>query len=461
MATIPEIAGAIRTVLTTVADAAARPTGFVKQVSKLTGPLFAQTGVFGWLKNPDASLDELCQVAAALGVEVTPQGPDQRFSPEAVDFMAQVLNGAVGQVLAAASPAAIPLLHRFMAVLLQDSSIIKLPEALAGVWRGCGDSVGRHQAGLKIEVRLDVLNGTLSGPLLEGARTQDKGSAIDTLPMAPGALRIADLGYFSLDTMRQTDAAGAFFLSRLQVQTGLFDDSLGRLDLLRLLRGSGRDQLEMVVRMGCTHRLPVRLLAVRVPQEVADQRRRRMKDEARRRGQPVTKERLALADWTILVTNVPQEILSLEEALVLARVRWQIELLFKLWKSHGKVDEWRSENPWRILCEVYAKLTAMIVQHWLLLTNPWAYPTRSMVKAARTVRDHALVLVFAMTRLADLELAIRQVGHCLATGCRMNPRRKAPNTYQLLLQVAPDRCHLLSISVPGHCHQLTNIREAA
>ncbi len=461
MATIPKIAEAIRTVLTTVAESVARPTGFVKRASKLTGPLFAQTGVFGWLKNPEASLDELCQVAAALGVEITPQGLDQRFSPEAVAFMAEVLNSAVGQVLTASSPAAIPLLNRFTAVLLQDSSIIKLPDALAEVWRGCGDSVGHHQAGLKIEARLDVLNGTLSGPLLQEARTQDKGSAIQSLPVPRGALRIADLGFFSLDTMKETDAAGAFFLSRLQVQTALFDDSSQRLNLLQLLEESGEDQVEMAVRMGCTHRLPVRLLAVRVPQEVADQRRRRMKDEARRRQQPVTKERLALANWTILVTNVPQDMLSVKEALVLARVRWQIELLFKLWKQHGKIDEWRTENPWRILCEVYAKLTAMIVQHWLLLTNSWAYPTRSMVKAARTVRDHALVLVFAMIQRTELALVIQQIGRCLAAGCRMNPRRKAPNCYQLLLGAAPQPYKSLSTSAPNRLHQLANLKEVA
>ena len=54
----------------------------------------------------------------------------------------------------------------------------------------------------------------------------------------------------------------------------------------------------------------------------------------------------ATATWTIVVTNVPRELLNVEEAMLLARLRWQIELLFKLWKSHGGIDEWsRQVDP--------------------------------------------------------------------------------------------------------------------
>src|SRR5947207_13126423 len=96
----------------------------------------------------------------------------------------------------------------------------------------------------------------------------------------------------------------------------------------------------------------VRLLAVRVPESVAATRRSKMQQEAKDRGKTISETRLALAGWTILVTNVPAALLSLEEALVLARARWQIELLFKLWKQDGCVDDWRGKKPWPILCEV-------------------------------------------------------------------------------------------------------------
>jgi hypothetical protein len=114
---------------------------------------------------------------------------------------------------------------------------------------------------------------------------------------------------------------GGYFLARLEAATVVFDSEQQRLDLLTFLQA--RDpQVEEPVELGVHHHLPVRLLAICVPEEVANERRRKLRVEAKRRGQTVSKVRLALADWTIYVTNVPVDLLSLEEALVLARVRW-------------------------------------------------------------------------------------------------------------------------------------------
>lgn len=59
------------------------------------------------------------------------------------------------------------------------------------------------------------------------------------------------------------------------------------------------------------------------------------------------------------------EALCLELVLVLLRERWQMELLYKLWKQHAQVDEWHTRDHWRKVCELYAKLLAVTLQHWL------------------------------------------------------------------------------------------------
>jgi len=127
----------MQTVLTVEADAAGRQVGFIQRQVKLTGGTFAHTLVFGWLSNPEATLEELTQTAAALGVEITPPGLDERFTPEAAQCLQQVL-GAGLQQLVAAEPVAIPLLQRFNGVYVRDSSTLTLPDELARIWPGCG-----------------------------------------------------------------------------------------------------------------------------------------------------------------------------------------------------------------------------------------------------------------------------------------------------------------------------------
>lgn len=432
MTTIPQVARAMRDILTTTAAEAGRATRFVQRTSPLSGATFSQTLVFGLLGNPQATLEELAQTAATLGVEISPQALDQRFTASAAACLYHVLLTAIAQVITT-EPVAIPLLQRFPAVYVQDSSTIILPEIFAAQWPGCGGSTSAStSAALKLQARLEMCTGRLDVQLQEG-RASDRAARLPG-PLPAGALRLADLGYWSLEAFAALEQQQVFWLSRLQMQTAVYDATGDRRALLTLLETQATETVELAVTLGERPRLAARLLAVRVPQDVADARRRRLRKAARDKGRQVSATRLALAAWTLLVTNVPPERLTLREALVLGRMRWQIELLFKLWKSQGRVDESRSTKPWRILCEVYAKLLAMLVQHWLFLVRFWAYPDCSITKAAQTLQKHALHLASAFTSAQRLGQALLTVKRCLAAGCRMNRRKKHPNTYQLLLQ---------------------------
>ncbi|MFQ6043895.1 MAG: IS4/IS5 family transposase, partial [Candidatus Poribacteria bacterium] len=87
-------------------------TGFVKRRRKLIGSKFVQTLVFGWLANPQSTLNELSQTAATVGVDITPQALEQRFTPEASETLKQVLDASIQEVISS-NPQAIPLLQRF------------------------------------------------------------------------------------------------------------------------------------------------------------------------------------------------------------------------------------------------------------------------------------------------------------------------------------------------------------
>jgi hypothetical protein len=387
--------------------------------------------VFGFLGNPEAAREARSQTAAALGVAITPPALAQRVPEAAAACLKQVRHAALARVVVA-DPIAIPLLARLTAVALQDSSTIVLPEALASVWQGGGGSPSeRTKAALTLPGRLERRTGRLDVPRQEG-RASDRAAALPGR-LAGGTLRLADLGSWSLDAFRALTPQGGFWLSRLQVQPAMYDATGQRQALLALLTAPPAATLDVAVTLGEAQRLPARRRAGRVPQEVAATRRQRLREAARKQGRQVRARRLALAAWPLLVTTGPCDRLTLREALVLARVRGQIARLFTLWQSHGRVDESRSTQPWRLVCEVSAQLLALLVQHWGFLVSGWASPNRRLVQAAQTVQKHALHLASACGSLRRLRTALRTVQCGGAAGCRMHRRKQHPNTYQLLL----------------------------
>ena len=136
----------------------------------------------------------------------------------------------------------------------------------------------------------------------------------------------------------------------------------------------------MPVKLGVAEQLPVRRLLWRLPEEAAARRRAKLRENARKKSRQPSAEALALCDWNLPVANAGPERLGLDEAAALYRVRWQIEPLFKLWKTHARLGRSRSADPNHILCEICAKLVGVLLQHWLALAGLWQNTRRSLVK---------------------------------------------------------------------------------
>jgi hypothetical protein len=256
--------------------------------------------------------------------------------------------------------------------------------------------------------------------------------------MPTGSLWIADLGYWTLQWLRHLSEQGVFFLMRYKAGIVLWVGK-ERLDLLAVLPKATGERLEMLVDVGGDKRLKqVRLLAERVPSEVASQRQERIKEAACRHSKPVNPLVMELANWSLIVTNVAASWLSFEQAFALLRARWQIELLFKLWKEDGLLDSWNTSKPWHILCQVYAKLLAMVVQHWFVLLSCWDDPHHSLSSVSEILREQVPTLVHGLCRRFPLGRAIRLVVQSVRGGCCIVARSTRLSTsYRLLSALDP------------------------
>ena len=428
LAHVPE---AMQKVLKQEANYAGSISGFVERQSKLTAELFVQTIVFGWMNNPAASLEELTSMAALLGVEITAQGLDARFNEEAPFCLKRVLDASVSQVISS-SPVSLELLNRFCGVYLEDAGTVGLPDDLAQAWIGCGSQKGQKSS-VKLEVRLDFCSGHLGGPYLMDGYKHEARAALSKLQLPANSLWLVDLGYFGLERMEKISSQGAYFLIKTRSRLAIVDMDGKQWELGAFLRSQKSDRIDVRVKLGVRKKFACRLIAMRAPKEAVAKRRARLREDARCRCTKPTKQALAVAEWTVYVTNVREEKLTVEEALILARTRWQIELLFKLWKSHGQIDNSRSKKSNRRLCEFYAKLIGMVIEHWILIVSCWSYPERSLMKAAKVVQKHVLFLAVALNCVSRLSVAIDEIKRCIAAGCKVNKRRKNPSNVQLLL----------------------------
>jgi len=130
-----------------------------------------------------------------------------------------------------------------------------------------------------------------------------------------------------------------FFLLRYLDGTPIWSSGGKPLELLDVLPQTAGAGLDLPIVLGARKLVQARLLAIRLPADAIKQRRERMQERAREIGKRISARAWELAQWTIMVTNVPVSKLSVQEALALLRARWQIELLFNLWKEQGSLDE--------------------------------------------------------------------------------------------------------------------------
>ncbi len=436
MTSVSQVGKQLQSVLEERACALARETGCVKRLRKFSGADVVQMLVFGFQQHPHASLEDLASMAELRDVSVTDSAVDKRFTPACARLLHAVLEELTSVVVEAAQDVPIRLLRRFAAVILEDSSSIALPDDLAARWRGCGGNQSHTAAGVKLHTRCELKRGRLDGPKLTDGRTSDHASPFNEQEVLPGSLHVEDLGYFSLERLAARRQAGAYSLTRYRAGTALYSTQGQRLQVQGVAPRRVGQMKELRVLVGAAARLPMRLLLLRVPKKIADKRREDLLADAQRRQQPVSEETLRLADWTLLLTDAPAKHLRFEEALVLLRERWQMELLYKLWKQHGQVDEWHTADPWRVLCEFYAKLIGVLLQHWLIVLFAWHDPQRSLVKLAKVVRDTGWTLMEALAGQRSLRSALRLIGRRMRSGCQMNTRKKHPNSAQLLEQEA-------------------------
>ncbi|NRA49628.1 MAG: IS4 family transposase [Phaeodactylibacter sp.] len=342
-------------------EALARESGFIsRSSSRLSGEMmcYLNTCLFG--DTTGSSLNDLCaELYDKFGVKVKKQSLDERFNTYTVKFMEALYRHSFQHYGSSLLPRQFSGCA-FSQVKIIDATSISLPENLSAFYVGSGGAASAACA--KIHHCFELLEGkTEALYLTDGASSDTSYWDSGQFTVSPAGLVIFDLGYWRCAQLAAIAQQDAYFLTRYKANTSLYsvDRQSDLLDLMALLKGVDGTQ-EHTVLIG-QQKVAARLIVEAVPRHVKEQRLEKLREDSRRKGRKSnTTLRKQMCGYNIWLTNAPSEWLEKDQAREYYSLRWQIELIFKIWKSLLDIGKVGQMNIFRFECYLYGSLMAIL-----------------------------------------------------------------------------------------------------
>lgn len=356
-------------------ESMARQSGFIsRSTSRLTGEALLKMMVANIAPQVDWSLNDQCHyLQEHFDIEMTKQSLDERYHTFTVAFLKQCYQAILGQSF---SNPITGLASSFPNIYLTDSTSFQLPPHLSAFYQSNGGSTSGSS--VKIHQTIELLKFRIADFLITDGKEND-GSywKKKSFELQPGSLWIADLGYFSWKTLGQVAGSGSYFLSRYKTGTTLYvkdsDEEYVELDIENYLRqqtANSQTAQSTVIYFG-QEKIGGRLVSEAVPQAVKEQRLAKYRQSHANQSKGGKQWQMtALKEWlcgyNLYITNATEEKLGTEAVMMIYSLRWQIELLFKIWKSLLYIDQVGPMSIFRFECFLYGRLIFILLSTELM-----------------------------------------------------------------------------------------------
>jgi hypothetical protein len=335
-----------------------------------------------------------CCLRSVTGKAVSKQGIFNRMNKAWVETVKALVREVIAKQ--AAKQVKQHLFKKFKNVWIQDSTCLHLSEVLFEKFR-CKIMEGEKKAVAKLNIIVNVLGSYCAVMEWESFTVSEPVLSKRILEIAKaGELVIRDLGYFSLPLFKVMNERGIYFLTRLRYGVCLYDIKNGSpLELSKILKN--RAYIDKQILCGRAEQLEVRFVAIRLSAEQAAERRRKAQKHHRKTTRH-GKEYYASLNYLYFLSNVDKETWNYKELCEAYRIRWNVEILFKSWKSGLKIKEVIPEahkNTERVESILYL-LLLYIAWFQMLIYQPMRESLNekgkhlSIIKAAKWIKTHSL-----------------------------------------------------------------------
>jgi hypothetical protein len=319
--------------------------------------------VFTAKKEGTTSLEDLCRELQKEGIEISKQSLQERFNEQASNFMKKMIEYALSKKLGLTGK---KIESKFGRIIINDSTVFQLPEGYSDRYKGNGG--GASKAGIKNQYCYDLLSQEIIDITVQGGTVAD--CKYELHDLRKNDLRIEDLGYFKVEKFRIIQKAEAFYLSRLKFGVSIYTlekEKYKQLDLLKVIGKMKAGEIKnMQIYLGEKEKYPTRLVLEKVPEQLANEKRRKLKTDKQNKRKVISQQRLIFCDVNAFITNCSEEQLPDHLLRQCYSLRWQIEIMFKAWKSFFKIDKVKQMKIERFECFHYGCLILIITSTHLL-----------------------------------------------------------------------------------------------
>ena len=323
---------------------------------------FFQLCVFRNFPSGMTSLESMCSyLAEEHNIELTKQSLDERFNEKAVSFIKANLDDLIARQIQI-DPVFLEVMDHFNMIRIADSTSFQIPAHLYDAYQGSGGN-GSASA-IKLYYEYDLKSGRLIN-LVDCSGKMNDTRFLDIAGgrhIEPGDLFIKDMGFYRFNYLEQIAERGAYFISRFRTGTSIYVEEHGDLKKVAFhdLINEQLDQQQLEVYLG-EAKLAVRLIVERLPPQAYEQRKRNANKTAKRKGKKITEQKKKLMAYNIFITNIPEQIVPAQKIWKIYSSRWQIEIMFKVWKSIYQIDKIGKMSLHRYQCMLYGSLIAIIL----------------------------------------------------------------------------------------------------